>query len=51
MCIGDSYKYEITIDKVLDVKALGTIQGINHKYCKNIQKGDGYAYAIATIKQ
>jgi 5-methylcytosine-specific restriction endonuclease McrA len=30
---------------------LGTIQGINHKYCKTIQKGDGYAYAIATIKQ
>ncbi len=30
---------------------LGTVQGINHKYCKAIQKGDGYAYAIATIKQ
>jgi len=28
----------------------GTIQGINHKYCKTIQKGDGYAYAMATIK-
>ena len=27
-----------------------TIQGINHKYCKIIQKGDGYAYSIATIK-
>ena len=27
-----------------------TIQGINHKYCKTIQKGDGYAYSIATIK-
>jgi len=31
--------------------ATETIQGINHKYCKTIQKGDGYAYAIATIKQ
>ena len=30
---------------------LGTIQGINFKYCKTIQKGDGYAYAVATIKQ
>jgi len=30
---------------------VGTIQGINHKYCKTIQKGDGYAYAVATIKQ
>jgi len=30
---------------------LETIQGINHKYCKTIQKGDGYAYAMATIKQ
>ncbi len=29
----------------------GTIQGINHKYCKTIQKGDGYAYSIANIKQ
>ncbi len=29
----------------------GTIQGINHKYCKTIQKGDAYAYSIATIKQ
>ncbi len=29
----------------------GTIQGINHKYCKTIQKGYGYAYSIATIKQ
>ena len=27
-----------------------TIQGINYKYCKTIQKGDGYAYSIATIK-
>jgi len=27
------------------------IQGINFKYCKTIQKGDGYAYAVATIKQ
>ncbi len=27
-----------------------TIQGINHRYCKTIQKGDGYAYSIATIK-
>ena len=117
MCIGDSYKYEIITDKVLEVKAqgrgnrqmcrmdkfgfprtkakgskvvkgfqtgnivkavvtkgkkigtylgkvavrvsgnfnitttVGTIQGINHKYCKTIQKGDGYAYAMATIKQ
>jgi len=30
---------------------LGTIQGINFKYCKTIQKGDGYAYTVATIKQ
>jgi len=30
---------------------LETIQGINFKYCKTIQKGDGYAYAVATIKQ
>ena len=29
---------------------LGIVQGINHKYCKTIQKGDGYAYAMATIK-
>ncbi len=27
-----------------------TIQGINYKYCRTIQKGDGYAYAISTIK-
>jgi len=27
-----------------------TIQGINHKYCKIIQKGDGYVYTVATIK-
>ena len=27
-----------------------TIQGISHKYCKTIQKGDGYAYSITTIK-
>jgi 5-methylcytosine-specific restriction endonuclease McrA len=30
---------------------LGTVQGINFKYCKTVQKGDGYAYAMATIKQ
>jgi hypothetical protein len=30
---------------------LGIIQGINFKYCKTVQKGDGYAYAVATIKQ
>jgi len=30
--------------------ATETIQGIHHKYCKTIQKGDGYAYAITTIK-
>ncbi|HHB94214.1 MAG TPA: HNH endonuclease, partial [Campylobacterales bacterium] len=28
---------------------LGTIQGINHKYCKTIQKGDGYSYATIKI--
>jgi len=28
---------------------LGTIQGINHKYCKRVQKGDGYAYATIKI--
>jgi hypothetical protein len=28
-----------------------TIQGgINYKYCRTIQKGDGYAYAISTIR-
>jgi len=31
--------------------SITTIQGINHKYCKTVQKGDGYAYAVATIKQ
>ena len=29
---------------------IATIQGINYKYCKTIQKGDGYAYSITTIK-
>jgi len=28
---------------------LGTIQGINHKYCKTVQKGDGYTYATIKI--
>ena len=27
----------------------GIVQGINYKYCKNIQKGDGYAYAYSKI--
>jgi len=31
--------------------SIATIQGINYRYCKTIQKGDGYAYAMATIKQ
>jgi len=29
---------------------VATIQGIHHKYCKTIQKGDGYAYSFATTK-
>ena len=24
----------------------GTIQGISYKYCKTIQKGDGYGYTV-----
>ena len=27
------------------------VQGISYKYCKTIQKGDGYAYSIKTIRQ
>jgi hypothetical protein len=27
-----------------------TIQDINYRYCRTMQKGDGYVYAISTIK-
>lgn len=27
----------------------GTIQGVSHKHCKSIQKGDGYAYTQKTV--
>ena len=33
----------------ITTKTAATIQGINYKYCKTIQKGDGYAYSMATI--
>lgn len=42
VAVRESGSFNITTD-------VGTIQGISHKYCKIIQKGDGYGYTIKKI--
>jgi hypothetical protein len=44
-------KVAVRVSGNFNITTTETVQGINYKYCKIIQKGDGYAYAIATIKQ
>lgn len=42
VAVRETGSFNITTDS-------GTIQGISYKYCKSIQKGDGYAYANKKI--